>query len=200
MEKISFLEFFAKYRYSDPENWNNPTSKSEIESNLLFLFLLRELNNETKPNHYEEDESLEMILEPEIILNESTSSTASTSGTNNGNSSKQEDLKPPDNTVETEEQFHAKTEVSIPITIRNSIYLFLTITISRKKYYSYFSLVCRKCLSNHLQRPKIRKKTIIILNHPQVVQLPHPVQIMEIAKTTRIPIMKMIWLINKDSI
>ena len=50
----------------------------------------------------------------------STSSTASTSGTNNGNSSKQEDLKPPDNTVETEEQFHAKTEVSIPITLKNS--------------------------------------------------------------------------------
>ena len=45
----------------------------------------------------------------------STSSTASTSGTNNGNSSKQEDLKPPDNTVETEEQFHAKTEVKIKI-------------------------------------------------------------------------------------
>merc|ERR1711981_347476 len=45
----------------------------------------------------------------------STSSTASTSSTNNGNSSKQEDLKPPDNTVETEEQFHAKTEVKIKI-------------------------------------------------------------------------------------
>ena len=43
------------------------------------------------------------------------SATASTSGTTNGNSSKQEDLKPPDNTVETEEQFHAKTEVKIKI-------------------------------------------------------------------------------------
>ena len=47
---------------------------------------------------------------------ESTSG-ASTSGTNgNISSSKQEsDLKPPDNTVETEEQFHAKTEVKIKI-------------------------------------------------------------------------------------
>ena len=33
--------------------------------------------------------------------------------TSNGNSSKQEDLKPPDNTVENEEQFHTKVEVNI---------------------------------------------------------------------------------------
>lgn len=35
--------------------------------------------------------------------------------TSNGNSSKQEDLKPPDNTVENEEQFHTKVEVKIKI-------------------------------------------------------------------------------------
>ena len=33
------------------EKQHAPTSRSEIESNLLFLFLLRELNNETEESY-----------------------------------------------------------------------------------------------------------------------------------------------------
>ena len=65
------LEFFAKYRYSDPENWNNPTSKSEIESNLLFLFLLRELNNETEESSVNDESgeaNEETIAKPSAVL------------------------------------------------------------------------------------------------------------------------------------
>ena len=71
MEKISFLEFFAKYRYSDPENWNNPTSKSELESNLPFLFLLRELNNETEESSVNDESgeaNEETIAKPSAVL------------------------------------------------------------------------------------------------------------------------------------